>query len=65
MDDDDATSASEVDQLRDRIFRKRLQIEELRRGGDIEALRSSLAELQKMVRLSNAAQAQKSKRRAK
>jgi hypothetical protein len=61
MSDDQEAGASATAQLRDRIFQARLQIEQLRRRGNIELLRRATDNLRTMLRAQRADEKNKSR----
>jgi hypothetical protein len=63
--DDDPKLGSSPDQLRDRIFQKRLQIEKLRLAGEVDLLRRAEDSLRIMLRALQSAESVKIRPRAK
>ena len=63
--DDQEQPASQSDQRRDQIFQIKLQIEQLRRGGNIELAKRTEDKLRIALETQQIADARRSKRRTK
>ena len=63
--DDDPKLGSSTDQLRDRIFQTRLQIEKLRLAGEVDLLKRAEDSLRIMLRALQSAESVKIRPRAK
>ena len=63
--DDDPKLGSSPDQLRDRIFQTRLQIEKLRLAGEVDLLKRAEDSLRIMLRALQSAESVKIRPRAK